>query len=73
MKIMNYWMVFQMLLGVWLFVSPFVFGFTELTPETFNSMIVGSIITISGLGAFLFEHYHREEICKLGQPERRSS
>jgi hypothetical protein len=73
MRIMNYWAVFQTLLGVWLFVSPFVIGFSELTPAALNSMIVGAIIAVTGLGAFLFEIYHREEVCKLNQMEKKTS
>jgi hypothetical protein len=73
MRIMNYWAVFQTLLGVWLFVSPFVIGFSELTPAALNSMIVGAIIAVTGLGAFLFEIYHREEVCKLNQMEKKAS
>ncbi len=73
MRIMNYWAVFQGLLGIWLFVSPFVIGFQELTPVALNSMIVGAIIAVTGLGSFLFEVYHRANICKLDEMERRIS
>jgi len=73
MKIMNYWAVFQVLLGLWLFVSPFAFGFTELTHAALNSMIVGAVVAVTGLGAFLFEIYHREGICKLDAMERKAS
>jgi hypothetical protein len=71
MKIMNYWAVFQMLLGFWLFASPFAFGFTELTHTALNSMIVGAVVAVTGLGAFLFELYHRTGICKLDEMERK--
>lgn len=73
MKIMNYWAIFQVLLGVWLFVSPFAFGFKELTHAALNSMIVGAGVVVTGLGSFLFEIYHREEICKLEQRGRKAS
>jgi hypothetical protein len=73
MKIMNYWAIFQVLLGIWLFVSPFAFGFTELTHAALNSMVVGAIVAVTGLVAFLFEVYHRQDICKLEQMERKSS
>jgi hypothetical protein len=73
MKIMNYWAIFQVLLGVWLFVSPFAFGFTELTHAALNSMIVGAGVVVTGLGSFLFEIYHREEICKLEQMGRKAA
>jgi len=73
MRIMNYWATFQVLLGIWLFVSPFAIGFTELTPVALNSMIVGAVVAVSGLGAFLFEFYHRGTICKLDEMEKRAS
>ena len=73
MKIMNYWGAFQVLLGIWLFVSPFVIGFEELTPWALNSMIVGAVVAITGVGAFLFEFYHREGICKLEEAGRKVS
>lgn len=73
MRIMNYWATFQVLLGIWLFVSPFAIGFTELTPVALNSMIIGAVVAVSGLGAFLFEFYHRGTICKLDEMEKRAS
>jgi SPW repeat len=73
MKIMNYWGIFQAILGIWLFVSPFAIGFTELTPAALNSMIVGAVVAVTGVGAFLFEFYHRGSICKLDEMEKRAS
>ncbi len=73
MRIMNYWAIFQVILGIWLFISPFVIGFTELTPAALNNMIVGAVVALTGLGAFLFEIYHRWEICKLDEMEKRAS
>ena len=73
MRIMNYWAVFQTILGIWLFISPFAIGFQELTPVALNAMIVGGVIAVTGLGAFLFEVYHRTSICKLDEIEKRAS
>ena len=73
MKIMNYWAIFQILLGIWLFVSPFALGFTELTPAALNSMVVGAIVTLTGFGAYLFEIYHRTDVCKLDELEKGES
>jgi hypothetical protein len=53
------WMVFQMLAGIWLFISPFVFGAGE-TPIATNNMIFGAIVVILGVGSFFYEFYHRE-------------
>jgi hypothetical protein len=73
MKIMNYWGILQALLGIWLFISPFAIGFTELTPSALNSMIVGAVVAVTGGGSFLFEVYHRGGICKLDEMEKRNS
>ena len=73
MRIMNYWGVFQTLLGVWLFVSPFAIGFTELNAAVLNSMIVGAVVAVTGLGSFLFELSHRGDICKLEEMQKRAS
>jgi hypothetical protein len=73
MRIMNYWGIFQIVLGIWLLISPFVIGFTELTPAALNSMIVGAVVALTGLGAFLFEIYHRGEICRLDEIGKRAS
>jgi len=73
MRIMNYWGIFQALLGIWLFVSPFAIGFEQLTPLALNSMIIGGVVAVTGLGAFFFEFYHREGICKLEEAEKKAS
>lgn len=73
MRIMNYWGIFQALLGIWLFVSPFAIGFTELTPTVLNSMIVGAVVAVTGFGSFLFELSHRGDICKLDEMAKKTS
>ena len=73
MRMMNYWAVFQTLLGIWLLISPFAIGFERLTPSALNSMVVGAVVAVTGAGAFLFEYFHREGICKLDEVERRAS
>jgi hypothetical protein len=73
MKIMNYGSIFQVLLGIWMFASPFVFGFTELTHAALNSMIIGAVVALTGVGAFLFEILHRRDICKLEEVKREAS
>jgi hypothetical protein len=55
-----YWMVFQILVGVWLFVSPFVFGQSaEMTSMTMNIMIFGAVVALLGLGMSFFH----KEVC----------
>ena len=56
MKALRYWMYFQVLLGIWLFVSPFALGYREFSRMTANDMILGVMVVILGLmGAFASE------------------
>ncbi len=55
------WMVFQILVGIWLFISPFVFGEGETHMAT-NNMIFGAIVVILGIGSFFYEYYHKEAL-----------
>ena len=45
----RYWMIFQVVLGIWLIISPFALGFREVTSMTINDLIMGAIVTILGL------------------------
>ncbi len=49
MASLRYWMIFQILLGIWLIVSPFALGFREITSMTVNDVILGVIVAILGL------------------------
>jgi multisubunit Na+/H+ antiporter MnhE subunit len=49
MESLRYWMVFQILLGIWLIVSPFALGFREITSMTVNDVILGAVVAILGL------------------------
>lgn len=60
MRGLFYWMAFQMLVGIWLFVAPFALGFKELTGAAVNNMIFGASVFILGLGVSLYEYYHGE-------------
>jgi len=53
------WMVFQILVGIWMFISPFVFGFGETHFAT-NNMILGAVVVILGVGSIFYEPYHKE-------------
>jgi hypothetical protein len=56
MKALRYWMFFQVLLGIWLFVSPYALGYGEFSRMTANDMILGALVVILGLiGAFAGE------------------
>lgn len=53
------WMVFQLLVGIWMFISPSVLGYGD-TPLATNNMIFGAIVFILGVGTVFFELYHKE-------------
>ncbi len=59
-KSLYLWMTFQILIGIWLFISPFVFGYRDLLGASTNSMIFGAIITLLGVGVSIYEFYHKE-------------
>ena len=68
MKALRYWMFFQVLLGIWLFVSPYALGYREVTGMTVNDMILGVLVVILGLvGAF------GGELPEIGHAERKIS
>jgi hypothetical protein len=52
-------MVFQLLVGIWMFISPSVFGYGDTAFAT-NNMIFGAIVFILGVGTVFFELYHKE-------------
>jgi len=52
------WMVFQILVGIWLFISPFILeGETHLAA---NSMIFGAIVITLSVATLFYEYYRRE-------------
>ncbi len=51
------WTVFQLLIGIWLFISPFILAGAQSTYMT-NNMIFGALVFIVGLGTLFFEIYH---------------
>lgn len=57
------WTIFQILVGIWMFISPFVFGFGETHIAT-NNMIFGAIVVILGVGTIFYEVYHKERFEK---------
>jgi hypothetical protein len=50
-------MVFQMIAGIWVFISPFVLGYRD-TILAVSNMIFGAIVVILGVGTTFFEFYH---------------
>jgi len=52
-------MVFQLLIGIWMFISPFVFGFGDTHFAT-NNMVFGALVVILGVGTVFYELVHKE-------------
>jgi hypothetical protein len=50
---LGYWMIFQVVLGIWLIISPFALGFREVTGMAINDVIVGAVVAILGLAIAL--------------------
>jgi len=42
-------MIFQVLLGIWLMVSPFALGYRQLMSVTLNDLVLGFIVALLGL------------------------
>jgi len=49
-----FWMLIQIIVGIWLFISPYVLGYGEMTTLTANSMVIGAIVALVGLGVAFF-------------------
>ena len=73
MKALIYLMVLQVLMGIWLFISPFVMGFRELTGVAVNNMVFGAIVIILGVGVSLYEFYHRETLGEMEHVPKKSA
>ncbi len=54
MRSMLYFLILQMMVGMWLFFQPLTFGLA-ITGVGFSDMLLGAIVTIIGLGALLHE------------------
>jgi len=60
MKKSIYWVGrIQMLIGIWLLISPFALGSINVNAVAINNMAIGGIVFIFGLGITLYEFYHR--------------
>jgi hypothetical protein len=53
MENLFYVMVFQVLVGIWLMISPFVMGFKEITNMTVNDLVFGAVVAIIGIAGAL--------------------
>ncbi len=55
MRNLFYWMVFQILIGLWLMISPFILGHREITSIVTNNLIFGAIVLILGIGVAYYQ------------------
>ncbi len=67
MKKLIYWMSLEILLGIWLFFSPWVLGFQGAGAAAMNSRIMGVVLMALGAGTTIYA------ISAGGGPERRDS
>lgn len=66
---LTYWMIFQILVGIWLFISPYVLG-QEMTYMTTNNMIFGAVVILVGLGMAFFSG----KVCAgIEHPEKKAA
>jgi hypothetical protein len=63
-------MTFQILVGIWMFFSPFIFRYTEFMGATTNNMIFGAIVALLGFGVSLYEFYHKEDVARVRSMEQ---
>jgi hypothetical protein len=57
MKRLVYWMSLEILLGIWLFFSPWVLGFSKSHSAAINSLILGSLMIFLGAGVTIYAVY----------------
>ncbi len=68
-RILKGWMVFQILVGIWLLISPFVLGFSGTRSADVNSIIFGIVVILIGVGMSLFS----DRVCEQERPFKSAS
>ena len=57
MKVLGFWMIVQGLIGLWIFISPFVLGYgTDVRVAPINGL-AGTILMGTSLGVSLYDAY----------------
>ncbi len=64
---LRYWMIFQVVVGIWLAASPYFLGYREISTMTLNNIIVGGIMAILGL-VFAFAG-----LSEIRHPEKKTT
>ena len=67
MKSLIYWMLFQILIGIWLLFSPLVLGVRELEAMTVNDMVLGGIVILLGIAMIVYDFYRGEGPERLSE------
>lgn len=62
MKSLIYWVVFQMLMGIWLVISPFVMEFREMKDVSANNTLVEGLYSFSAWGLPFMNTIRRERM-----------
>ena len=73
MRSLVYWMILQIVVGVWLFISPFLMGFRDLTRVALNNMVFGAIVVILGIGVSLYRSHHQEDSLPRMEPAEKKT
>lgn len=55
-----YWFIFHLVLGLWLLISPYVLGFTDMQGAYWNSIATGIVFVVSSAFGLYFS---REEVA----------
>ncbi len=71
MRALFFWMGLQMLLGTWIFISPYVFGAAGRSAAV-NDMICGAAVVLLGAIIFIYEFYRPAPRPGMS-PEKKSS
>ncbi|HWP58957.1 MAG TPA: SPW repeat protein [Candidatus Acidoferrales bacterium] len=53
-----YWFVFHLIVGLWLIISPFALGFTDMAQPYWNAIAVGAVVVVSSVLALSFNREH---------------
>jgi uncharacterized membrane protein HdeD (DUF308 family) len=67
MKSLIYWMLFQILIGIWLLFSPLVLGLSEEKAITVNNMVLGGIVIVIGIAMIVYDFYQGEDSERLSE------
>lgn len=65
-----YWFAFHLIVGLWLIVSPYLLGFTDMFQAYWNAVAVGAIFVLSSAIALYFA---RDELAEESSKAERKA